>query len=559
MGVTDLSRLPGRAPPARPRQPEHRPASLGGARPLPLPPRRRARAARSDRSTWTARARRGGCRAPCRWRDAAALVEAPDTTPAGRAARPRAARAALRLRAPRLRGPRPADRGRQLQGGLRDRAPGKGSRQRLVPAGAQALDWVRQYLDDASGPARCGASARRSSSIGRAGPCRGRRLWGLIRARGAARGAPRRGLAAHPAPLLREPPARARRRPALGAGHARPRGHLDHADLHAPAVERRPRHVPEVPPAGGARARSRARAASSERAEMAKAGHAYPQVEPGVAALMDARVVTRRARGAVARALRPRAGAPARRWSPSARGRAARVVGAGAGAAWGLAGVPARDVAWRDLPSVSAGRLRDRRARRRLLAGAPLVLVRRRPRVIGVVDRDRVDLTPPESSLLARLEHARQRGRTRCPPRGSAGAISGPPQLKQSRVWLLRVAGKIGEGLGAPAYAVGGFVRDLLTGAGAARRGSRRRGRRRRLRAAARRGDRRHACSCTGASAPRPSRAGRAPAGAGLDGVALGRVDVASARRERYRGGRGAARGRAGGSAARTCAVATSR
>ena len=28
--------------------------------------------------------------------------------------------------------------------------------------------------------------------------------------------------------------------------------------------------------------------------------------------------------------------------------------------------------------------------------------------------------------------------------------------------------------------------------------------------------------------------AGRAPAGAGLDGVALGRVDVASARRERY-------------------------
>ena len=100
-------------------------------------------------------------------------------------------------------------------------------------------------------------------------------------------------------------------------------------------------------------------------------------------------------------------------------------------------------------------------------------------------------------------------------------------------MWLLRVAGKIGEGLGAPAYAVGGFVRDLLTGAtppdvdlviegdGVAF-------------------ARRLAEEIGGTVLVHRSfgtasiEGGRAPAGAGLDGVALGRVDVASARRERY-------------------------
>lgn len=249
---------------------------------------------------------------------------------------------------------------------------------------------------------------------------------------------------------------------------------------------------------------------------MAKVGHVYPQVEPGVAALMDPRVLTCAPGGSVARALaRARgAGATVVVLGP---GRAARVSELTRAAAWGLDRRPVRDVAWRDLPSVDAG-ASEIEARRRLL-GAPLVLVCRGARVIGAIDRDRVDLTPPESSVLARLERAGDR-------------------QAEARVWLLRVAGKIGEGLGAPAYAVGGFVRDLVTGA-----------------AApdvdlpdvdlAIEGDgvafaRRLAEEIGGTVLVHRSfgtasiEGGRAPASAGLDGVALGRVDVASARREHY-------------------------
>ena len=261
---------------------------------------------------------------------------------------------------------------------------------------------------------------------------------------------------------------------------------------------------------------------------MARAGHVYPQVEPGIAALMDPRVLTCAPRAPVARALaRARAeGAAVVILGP---GRAVRVSELARAAAWGLDRRPVRDVAWRDLPSMAAG-ASEIDARRRLLAGAPLILVRRGPRVIGAIDRDRVDLTLPESSVLARLEHASEAR----PP----GAMAGPPQLTDARVWLLRVAGKIGEGLGTPAYAVGGFVRDLLTGAAPP--------------------DvdlpdvdlviegdgvtfaRRLAEEIGGTVLVHRSfgtasiEGGRAPAGAGLDGVALGRVDVASARREHY-------------------------
>ena len=271
---------------------------------------------------------------------------------------------------------------------------------------------------------------------------------------------------------------------------------------------------------------------------MAKAGHVYPQVEPGVAALMDPRVLTCAPGASVARALaRARAaGATVVVLGP---GRAARVSELARAAAWGLDRRPVRDVAWRDLPRVAADAT-EIDARRRLLAGAPLVLVRRGRRVIGAIDRDRMALPPAESSLLSHLEgEARPRPQRSVRRWGSAGAISRPPQLKtppqlnEARVWLLRVAGKIGEGLGAPAYAVGGFVRDLLTGAvppdvdlviegdGVAF-------------------ARRLAEEIGGTVLVHRSfgtasiEGGRAPAGAGLDGVALGRVDVASARRERY-------------------------
>src|SRR6266851_514453 len=265
---------------------------------------------------------------------------------------------------------------------------------------------------------------------------------------------------------------------------------------------------------------------------MAKAGHTYPQVEPGVAALMDPRVVSCAPGIPVARALaRARAaGATVVALGP---GSAARVSELARAAAWGLDRRPVGEVAWRNLPSVAAG-ASEIDARRRLRAGASLILVRRGSRVIGVVDRKRVEVPPAESSVLAQLEQAAEaRPLTSVSRWGSAGAIAGPPQVKARRLWLLRVAGKIGEGLGTPASAVGGFVRDLLTGAappdvdlvvegdGVAF-------------------ARRLAEEIGGTVLVHRSfgtasiEGGRAPAGAGLDGVALGRVDVASARREHY-------------------------
>ena len=265
---------------------------------------------------------------------------------------------------------------------------------------------------------------------------------------------------------------------------------------------------------------------------MAKAGHAYPQVEPGVAALMDPRVVSCAPGIPVARALaRARAaGATVVALGP---GSAARVSELARAAAWGLDRRPVGEVAWRNLPSVAAG-ASEIDGRRRLRAGASLILVRRGSRVIGVVDRKRVEVPPAESSVLAQLEQAAEaRPLTSVRRWGSAGAIAGPPQVNGARLWLLRVAGKIGEGLGTPAYAVGGFVRDLLTGAappdvdlvvegdGVAF-------------------ARRLAEEIGGTVLVHRSfgtasiEGGRAPAGAGLDGVALGRVDVASARREHY-------------------------
>ena len=251
---------------------------------------------------------------------------------------------------------------------------------------------------------------------------------------------------------------------------------------------------------------------------MAKTGHVYPQVEPGIAALMDARVVTCAPTVPVARALaRARAaGATVVALGP---GRAARVSELARASAWGLDRRPAAAVAWRDLPRVAVG-ASEIDARRRLLAGAPMLLVRRGARVIGVVDRERIDLTLPESSLLTRLEHPE-------------AARPQRNKLTDARVWLLRVAGKIGEGMAAPAYAVGGLVRDLLTGARPADVDL------------VVEGDgvafaRRLAEEIGGTVLVHRSfgtasiEGGRAPAGAGLDGVALGRVDVASARREHY-------------------------
>jgi tRNA nucleotidyltransferase (CCA-adding enzyme) len=245
---------------------------------------------------------------------------------------------------------------------------------------------------------------------------------------------------------------------------------------------------------------------------MARAGHAYPQVEPGVEALMDRRVVSVAPGVSVARA-RARANAVGAAVVVLGRRSAVRSAELTRAVEWGLGARATRDVAWRDLPSVGA-RAREVDVRRRLIAGASLVLVRGDHGVVGAVDAERGDVLPAESSVLPQLERAADR-------------------QGEARLWLLRVAGKIGEGLGMPTYAVGGFVRDLLLGvtppdvdlvvegAGVAFA--------RRLRE-----EIGGTLLVHGSFGTASIEGARAPAGGGPDATALGRVDVASARREHY-------------------------
>jgi tRNA nucleotidyltransferase (CCA-adding enzyme) len=247
---------------------------------------------------------------------------------------------------------------------------------------------------------------------------------------------------------------------------------------------------------------------------MARPGQVYPQVEPGAAALAGGPVVACAAATRIARALdRARAaGAGIVVTGPRAAVRASELARA---VDWGLGRRAVREVAWRDLPVLPAD-ASEIEARRRLLAGASLVLLRRAGRIVGAVDGETVALVQAESSVQARLERTGDRH-------------------AEARLWLLRSAGKIGEGIGAPVYAVGGFVRDLLLGRDApdvdlvvegdgvafARRLGEEIG---------------GTVLVHGGFGTASIEGGRAPAGAGVDAAPLGRVDVASARRERYAG-----------------------
>ena len=247
---------------------------------------------------------------------------------------------------------------------------------------------------------------------------------------------------------------------------------------------------------------------------MARPGQVYPQVEPGAAALAGAHVVACPGGTPIVRALdRARAaGAGIVVTGPRQAVRATELTRA---VDWGLGRRAVREIAWRDLPVLSAGAT-EVEARRHLLAGASLVLLRRGGRIVAAVDGETVALVHAESSVQGRLERAGDRH-------------------TEARLWLLRLAGKIGEGLGAPVYAVGGLVRDLLLGGEApdvdlvvegdgvalARRLGEEIG---------------GTVLVHGGFGTASIEGGRAPAGAGVDGAPLGRVDVASARRERYAG-----------------------
>jgi tRNA nucleotidyltransferase (CCA-adding enzyme) len=160
------------------------------------------------------------------------------------------------------------------------------------------------------------------------------------------------------------------------------------------------------------------------------------------------------------------------------------------------------------LPWVSA-RTPEIEVRRRLLDGAALIVVRDARRVVGVIDAERFEVARPALSIAHRLERLESR--------------SGEVVL-----WVLRVAGKVGEGLGAPVLVVGGFVRDLLLdrlspdldlmvegdGVAFARRLSEEVG---------------------GRLVAHPEFGTASIEGAvGPGGTSLGRIDIASARRERY-------------------------
>ena len=125
-----------------------------------------------------------------------------------------------------------------LEGGS-VRVVGKGDRERVVPVGDVAIDWLGRYLATsrpvlaAADRSRGGARGPRLPVGSRAAPRPQPRL-----VRGEARGGRRRpgrpDLAAHPAPLVCDAPPGGRSGPARRTGVARPCQYLHDADLHAP-------------------------------------------------------------------------------------------------------------------------------------------------------------------------------------------------------------------------------------------------------------------------------------------------------------------------------------
>ena len=241
---------------------------------------------------------------------------------------------------------------------------------------------------------------------------------------------------------------------------------------------------------------------------MARRGAAYPQVEPGAAGLMDSRVAACAPGASVARA-RAIAGSAGARWLAVGPSALVSAVALERAAGWGLGRLPVSAIAWRDVPAV-AERTPEIAVRRRLAESAvPALRVGRGRRTVGAIDGAALGMARPSLSVAHRLEH----------PVGPGG---------EACLWLLRLAGKLAEADGISVYAVGGVVRDLLLerspldvdlvvegdGIAFARR-----------------------------LAPEIDGRVRAHAGFGTasiaggrsaDGTALPRVDVATARRERY-------------------------
>lgn len=239
---------------------------------------------------------------------------------------------------------------------------------------------------------------------------------------------------------------------------------------------------------------------------MAKAGSAYPQVVPRAIDLAHRRVTSASRRWSVDRALARSRVAGASVVTAGLR-TAVRVEDLERAAAWGLGRMRWTDIAGPPRPTVPA--TADEIAVRRLSrAAASMVMVVAGGKVVGVVEAS----AGPAPSLAGRLER-----------------LHGPHT--EARLWLLRLAGKLGEAQGHSVYVAGGFVRDALLG-----------------RVAERPTDidlvvegdgigfGRRLAEETGGHLVVHGGFGTATleGGATPDGTRLGRVDVAMARRERY-------------------------
>ena len=241
---------------------------------------------------------------------------------------------------------------------------------------------------------------------------------------------------------------------------------------------------------------------------MARHGHAYPQVEPRAADLMDRRVTRVPSSASVRKALDVAQLAHAHVVTDLRA--AARREDLERASGWGFGRWRWLDIAHVGLPSVTAG-TGEIAVRRLLQGGAAAVLVREGRRTVGIVEPSPRPATSA-SGVVARLERLH----------GGDG---------EARLWLLRTAGKLAEAQGQAVYAVGGFVRDLLL-----------------ARAASRvpdldlvvEGDGiafgRRLAEETGGHLVVHAAFGTASleGGTSPDGTRIGRVDIAMARRERY-------------------------
>ena len=176
---------------------------------------------------------------------------------------------------------------------------------------------------------------------------------------------------------------------------------------------------------------------------MAKPGHAYPQVAPRAMDLAQSRVTAVSPRWSIDRALSSSRATGAAVVTAGFR-TAARVEDLERAAAWGFGQMRWTDIAGPLRPVVPP--TADELAVRRLLRGASMVMVVGGGKVIGVVEAS----PRPASSLAGRLER-----------------LHGPHA--EARLWLLRLAGKLGEAQGQPVFVAGGFVRDVLLGRAAER------------------------------------------------------------------------------------------